>query len=44
MMRYRCPGCGYTYDEARGDAHEGFPPGGRPGRSFQPTGPARTAR
>lgn len=27
MMRYRCPGCGYTYDEARGDAHQGFPPG-----------------
>jgi rubredoxin len=27
MTRYRCPGCGYTYDEARGDAHQGFPPG-----------------
>jgi rubredoxin len=27
MMRYRCPGCGYTYDEARGDAHQGFAPG-----------------
>ena len=26
-MRYRCPGCGYVYDEARGDAHEGFAPG-----------------
>lgn len=25
--RYRCPGCGYTYDEARGDAHQGFAPG-----------------
>ncbi|HEY5134871.1 MAG TPA: rubredoxin [Candidatus Nanopelagicales bacterium] len=23
----RCPGCGYAYDVARGDAHEGFPPG-----------------
>ena len=23
----RCPGCGYVYDEARGDVHEGFPPG-----------------
>ncbi|HEX7840214.1 MAG TPA: rubredoxin [Kofleriaceae bacterium] len=27
MMRYRCPGCGYVYDEARGDAHQGFAPG-----------------
>ncbi len=27
MARYRCPGCGYTYDEKLGDAHEGFPPG-----------------
>jgi alkane 1-monooxygenase len=23
----RCPGCGYVYDAARGDVHEGFPPG-----------------
>jgi len=23
----RCTGCGYVYDEARGDVHEGFPPG-----------------
>jgi alkane 1-monooxygenase len=23
----RCPGCGYVYDEARGDVREGFPPG-----------------
>ncbi len=23
----RCPGCGYTYDEAIGDAREGFPAG-----------------
>ena len=27
MTRYRCPGCGYIYDEARGDAHQGFAPG-----------------
>ena len=27
MDRYRCPGCGYVYDEAQGDAHEGYPPG-----------------
>lgn len=27
MARYRCPGCGYIYDEQRGDLHEGFPPG-----------------
>ena len=27
MSRYRCPECGYTYDESRGDPHEGFPPG-----------------
>ena len=26
-MQYQCPGCGYTYDEAEGDAREGFPPG-----------------
>jgi rubredoxin len=26
-MSYRCPGCGYIYDEARGDAHQGFAPG-----------------
>lgn len=26
-MRYRCPGCGYVYDEARGDAHQGFAAG-----------------
>ena len=23
----RCPGCGYVYDVARDDVHEGFPPG-----------------
>jgi alkane 1-monooxygenase len=28
-MRYRCPGCGYIYDEARGEAHQGFAPGTR---------------
>jgi alkane 1-monooxygenase len=22
-----CPGCGYVYDEGRGDAREGFPAG-----------------
>lgn len=27
MSRYQCPGCGYVYDEQRGDQHEGFPPG-----------------
>ncbi|MGQ3056971.1 MAG: rubredoxin [Nevskia sp.] len=27
--RYVCPGCGYRYDEQRGDPHEGFPPGTR---------------
>lgn len=26
---YQCPGCGHIYDEQRGDAHEGFPPGTR---------------
>ncbi len=28
MTVWRCPECGYRYDEAAGDAHEGFPPGG----------------
>jgi rubredoxin len=28
-MRYRCDGCGYTYDEAAGAPYEGFPPGTR---------------
>lgn len=27
MNVYQCPGCGYVYDEAQGDAHEGFAPG-----------------
>ena len=27
MAVYQCPGCQYRFDEARGDAHEGYPPG-----------------
>ena len=27
MNVYRCPECGYTYDETKGDEHEGYPPG-----------------
>lgn len=27
MTTYACPGCRYEYDEARGEPHEGFPPG-----------------
>ena len=27
MTAYACPGCDYTYDEALGDAREGFPAG-----------------
>jgi rubredoxin len=27
VHRYRCPDCGYVYDEAAGDAHEGYAPG-----------------
>ncbi len=27
MTAFRCPECGYTYDEERGDRHEGFAPG-----------------
>ena len=27
LHSYRCPGCGYTYDESVGDDHEGYPPG-----------------
>jgi len=26
MAQFECPGCGYRYDEAKGDVHEGFPP------------------
>jgi rubredoxin len=29
MASYRCPVCEYVYDEAKGDAREGFP-GGTP--------------
>ena len=27
MGIFECPGCHYRYDEDRGDAHEGYPPG-----------------
>ena len=27
MTAYRCPGCGYVYDEAKGAPREGFPAG-----------------
>jgi rubredoxin len=27
MIAYRCPGCDYIYDEAKGAPREGFPPG-----------------
>lgn len=27
MTTFRCPECGYTYDEDAGDAHEGYTPG-----------------
>ena len=27
LQQYQCPGCGYCYDEAKGDDHEGYPPG-----------------
>jgi rubredoxin len=27
MARFRCPGCEYVFDEDRGDAREGYPPG-----------------
>ena len=29
VSSFRCPGCGYTYDENAGDDHEGYPPGMR---------------
>ena len=29
MSAYRCPECGYTYDEDAGHPREGFPPGTR---------------
>ena len=27
MTAYRCPGCGYVYDEAKGAPRDGYPPG-----------------
>jgi rubredoxin len=27
MRAYKCPGCDYVYDEAKGAAREGFPAG-----------------
>ena len=27
MSRYQCPECGYEYDEAAGDPHQGYPAG-----------------
>ena len=27
MSRYRCPECGYVFDEDTGDEFEGYPPG-----------------
>jgi rubredoxin len=27
MDRFVCPDCGYVYDEAKGDVHEGYAPG-----------------
>jgi rubredoxin len=27
MSAYKCPGCDYMYDEAKGAAREGFPAG-----------------
>jgi rubredoxin len=27
MIAYRCPGCGYRYEEAKGAPREGFPAG-----------------
>jgi rubredoxin len=27
MSAFRCPGCGYVYDEAEGHPREGFPAG-----------------
>lgn len=29
MAGYRCPGCGYVYDETKGAEREGFPAGTR---------------
>lgn len=27
MAIYRCPDCGYRYDEAKGDSYQGYAPG-----------------
>ena len=27
MSTYQCPGCGYTYNEVKGEPHDGFAPG-----------------
>jgi rubredoxin len=27
MSAYKCPGCDYTYDDAKGAPREGFPAG-----------------
>ncbi|MCP4273818.1 MAG: rubredoxin [Gammaproteobacteria bacterium] len=27
MSQYQCPGCGYLYNEDRGEEHEGYPAG-----------------
>ncbi|MDG1662829.1 MAG: rubredoxin [Pseudomonadales bacterium] len=29
MAKYQCPDCGYIYDEATGNEHEGYEPGTR---------------
>ena len=26
MAIYECPGCGYRFDEEKGDEYEGYPP------------------
>ncbi len=41
MTAYRCPGCGYIYDEAKGDPREGFP-AGKPFSESPTTGVAPT--
>ena len=42
MSRWRCPSCGYSYDEQRGHPREGFPPARR-GARCPTSGPVRTA-
>ncbi len=27
MSEFKCPECGYLYDEEKGDEHEGYAPG-----------------